>query len=92
MNGKLEIDQKGNLKMNQGVLYGNEMFRDKVVLKVGQTEIKVEKNWEKAPVTILITPSYFTAFSIADVTEKGFTIKLEKSSEKEEYIYWLALW
>ena len=95
--GKIVIDKLGNLalkegdlEINKGQIIGNDSFRDKVTLKATRKQIRVEKNWDKAPVSIVATPSYNTKVWITNIDSTGFTINVEKSSAKDQEINWLA--
>jgi excisionase family DNA binding protein len=90
--GAIEMDQDGNLDIKKGQIHGNDTFRGKITLNAGETEIKVEKDWEEAPYTIVVTPSYTVAVSTADIDKNGFTIKVKDPSDEEEELHWLAIW
>jgi hypothetical protein len=89
---KIEIDTRGNLSIKEGVILGNSQMRDEAILAIDQTEVIISRTWEKAPVTISVTPSYETVVWVENVTKDGFTIKVGTTATKEEKVYWSALW
>ena len=90
--GAIEMDQDGNLDIKKGQIHGNDSFRGKITLEAGKDEVEVEKNWEKTPLTVVVTPTYTVAISISKVDENGFIIRVEKPPEEDAEIHWMALW
>jgi len=88
----IEIDIQGNLIIKEGVIRGNENIRGAATLEAGENIVVIEKSWELAPETVVITPSYITAFSVTNLTDAGFTIEVEKTSEEDTILRWLAIW
>ena len=91
-NGKVVFDSQGNVKLNQGQLYGSDQFRGDITLEPGQTEIKVSKNWKDMPRTIILTPTFNTNIWYEKLEVSGFVIKVDKASTASQKISWLALW
>lgn len=92
LNGKVTIEQKGTVTINNGQVKGNDSFRGKVVLKAGQTEIQVNKTWETAPESINLTTTFNGKAWIEQVDTTGFTIKVDTVQSNDKDIYWMALW
>jgi len=92
MAGKINIDIAGNLEIKQGIIAGNSSFRDETLIEVGQNSVRVEKEWEQEPVTINLTPSYNTTVWVTEIDNSGFTINVANYPDKQEKIYWLAIW
>jgi len=89
---KIVMDKKGNLLINEGVIKGNKSFRDAVVLAVGETVIDVPKQWESAPTSVVVTPSYNSKVWVDQISANGFVIHIDTPSTKEETLYWIAIW
>ncbi|PIZ42941.1 hypothetical protein COY34_01900, partial [candidate division WWE3 bacterium CG_4_10_14_0_2_um_filter_42_8] len=62
-----------------------EILEGKVVAECGIM-------WDTAPVVVNVTPSYKTTIWVEDITKDGFTIKVGDAPQKEEKVYWLAMW
>ena len=90
--GSIEMDPDGNLDIKEGQIRGNDTFRGKATLSAGETEVVIEKDWEEAPYTIVVTPSYTVAVSTADIDKNGFTIKVKDPSNEDEELHWFAIW
>ena len=71
---------------------GNKSFRDAVKLTAGETTIKVAKEWESVPTSVVVTPSYNTKVWVEHVNATGFEIQVDSESDKEETLYWIAIW
>ncbi|PIS22144.1 hypothetical protein COT50_03365 [candidate division WWE3 bacterium CG08_land_8_20_14_0_20_41_10] len=92
MGDKIAMDTKGNLAMNEGIIMGNKSFRDAVKLTAGETTIEVAKEWESVPTSVAVTPSYNTKVWVEHVNATGFEIQVDSESDKEETLYWIAIW
>jgi len=54
-------------------------------------EIRVERNWDVAPETINLTPSYKTTVWVTDIDTTGFTIHVANVDTTKEVLWW-AVW
>lgn len=82
------MDQSGNVKIKNGVLYGNERFTGSVRVPVGQQRIRVERQWDAVPSSVAIVPSYDTRFWIDELSMDGFYIELSEAPKEDAVIYW----
>lgn len=99
LNGKIDIDNSGNLNLNEGnlnvsngIIKTNDTIRGRVTLKAGELSIRVDKKWTSIPNALILTPSFNTKVWYEDLSENGFTIKLDNSPSSEGKIDWIALW
>ena len=87
-----EIDASGNIKLNSGIVMGNENFRGSETLKSGSTVLTISKAWDSAPISITAKARFDTNVWITDVTKNGFVIHTGNTSTKDEIIDWVAIW
>ena len=89
---KIKLDKNGDLAINEGVIRGSKKFRGEVVIKMGKTEIRVEREWESAPAAVNLTPTFNAKVWVEELSKEGFVVKLDSASNKEEKVYWIAIW
>ena len=58
----------------------------------GENEILVETNWQEAPLIVNANATYDTYVWVKDLTPSSFTLVLKQTPEKDEKIYWSAMW
>ncbi|MBU4381322.1 tail fiber domain-containing protein, partial [Candidatus Parcubacteria bacterium] len=92
LQNSVKISKTGNLEIAEGVIAGNESFRDVVNVSAEITEVVISKTWDTPPTTITVTPSYETTVWVEGITKDGFTIKLGTAPTAEQKLYWIAVW
>jgi hypothetical protein len=84
------IETKGKIKVDG--IETTENYAGKVVIPAGELEIEVNRDWEEVPKTINITKNSAGDIWYENLTEEGFTIKLDEKSEKDIEVSWIVLW
>ncbi len=94
LGGKVQIDIDGNILIAEGVIKGNEQFRDAATLPANEAEIRIERDWSSVglPVTINANADYFTNVIIKDIDKTGFVIEVETTPETDSIVHWSAIW
>ncbi|OGK51541.1 hypothetical protein A2966_04615 [Candidatus Roizmanbacteria bacterium RIFCSPLOWO2_01_FULL_41_22] len=92
MGGKAQLDTKGNLVLNEGHLVGNDSFRDRATLTAGTKQLRITRDWDSLPTTVMLTATYNTRVWVEQITTTGFTIKVDTAPTADADIQWLALW
>ena len=92
MNGKVKVDEKGNISLLSGVIMGNDNFRGTGVLPSGETSLKIEMEWDEIPKTIVLTPNYNTNIWVTEKGKSGFVINVGTPPLEEASIDWVAIW
>ena len=93
---KIVMTTDGDMKilgtLEVGKITGSSEMRDSLIFAGGQTEYKVQMNWETSPKVIQITPTWNTSFWITDLNEHGFTVHVNTPATEIKEIYWVAIW
>ena len=98
MNGKVTIDENGNISIAEGKIAGNSTFRDKVVIDANVTSMRVDREWDEVPFTVVATAAFDSYVWVSEIDETGFTIHInnplpeqaDQSSTGE--VFWQATW
>ncbi len=97
LGNKIEMDIKGNivihegdLSLEKGKILGNSSFTGKIILPKNTTQMTVNKTWNKAPASVIVTPSYATKVWVTNISVNGFTINVDSSSGNDQEMYWLV--
>lgn len=92
--GAIEMDKDGNLKINKGVVIGNDQMRGAVILSANQNIVDIIPTipWSNPPKSIVITPSFITSFAVTRLEKTGATVHFGQTSGQDQKIYWVAIW
>jgi len=94
MAGKVVIDTNGNVNITEGRIAGNSSFRDSVDVEIDVEQIRIDRDWDEAPTTINVTPSWNTNVWVTEKSDKGFAVNFSSSPSSSDSgeINWLAIW
>jgi predicted nucleic acid-binding Zn-ribbon protein len=90
--GKVAVDQGGTVKVKEGVIEGNDKIRGAVSIPSGQQEARVDNSWDARPQSLILTGSFNGEVWYENVSESGFTVKIESTQEQDVEVSWIALW
>ncbi len=92
--GSIEMDKEGNLKINKGVVVGNDQMRGSVTLTANHNAVNIVPTtpWSSPPKSIIITPSFITSSAVVKLETTGATVEVGQTSSQNQTIYWLAIW
>jgi hypothetical protein len=66
-------------------------LRGSLKIQKAQKSIKITKDWENHPQTIIASTSYDTTYWITNKSKDGFTVNFSKAPSKEEELQWLVV-
>ena len=92
MGEKIVIDTKGNIKVQQGKIYGNDTFRGVAIIKSGDVEIVVPQTWDSIPKAVILSPKFRGEIWYDNVSVDGFTIKIGVAQAIDSEVSWMAIW
>jgi hypothetical protein len=97
--GKVSFGQDGSLALHEGglavakgTISGNDTIRGRVQLRAGTTELRVDRSWKDAPIIVQLNLSYNARTWVENLTDKGFTVRVDTPAPGDKDIYWLVLW
>lgn len=92
--GSIEMDKDGNLKINKGVVVGNDQMRGSVILTANHNTVDIIPTtpWSSPPKSIIITPSFITSSAVVRLETTGAKVEVGQTSPQDQKIYWVAIW
>ncbi len=88
--GNIDL-KEGNLKLGAGQIIGNSSFVGSATIPAGKTSVRVDRDWNRPPASVQLTPEYNTNSWVTEVSQDGFTIMVDKAPEQSKKVYWQVL-